>query len=263
MFLSSKNSSDMKKFLLLLIGISLVTCQSSTAPAVDESNTEEVDEATKLIRESISAHGGSAYSDVQVAFDFRDRSYTLEEKGGAFKYTSQFEKDGDKYFDVLTNESFSRTVNGEKVELADSNVTKYSNSLNSVIYFAMLPEKLEDPATIKYDRGVTDIKGQTYHAVEIHFQEEGGGTDFDDTFYYWINSKTNFVDYLAYNYQVDGGGVRFRSAYNPQVVAGIRFQDYVNYKAEIGTPLADLPDLFVAGKLKELSKIELENMKTL
>ena len=59
---------------------------------------------------------------------------------------------------------------------------------------------------------------------------------------------------------MNGGGVRFRSAYNSRNVGGIIFQDYVNYKAEMGTPLGDLPKLFEQGRLKELSKIDTENV---
>ena len=69
------------------------------------------------------------------------------------------------------------------------------------------------------------------------------------------------MDYLAYNYKVNGGGVRFRSSYNRRNVGGIIFQDYINYKAEVGTPLKDLPTLYENDKLKEVSRIDTENVK--
>ena len=132
-----------------------------------------------------------------------------------------------------------------------------------MVYFATLPHKLKDPAVNKSYKGTTTIKGKTYHVLQISFNEEGGGVDHEDIYHYWINTETNYIDYLAYNFIVNGGGVRFRSAYNPRTVDGIRFQDYVNYKAPKGTPLADLPGLLEKGELKQLSLIETEEVKNL
>ena len=119
---------------------------------------------------------------------------------------------------------------------------------------------MQDKAVKKSYQGTTTIKGKTYEILEIRFEQEGGGRDHDDVFHYWINQESNVIDYLAYNYQVNGGGVRLRSAYNSRNIGGIIFQDYVNYKADIGTPLGDLPKLLEQGKLKELSRIETENV---
>ena len=224
---------------------------------------ESIDEAAKWINQSVQAHGGAAYESANLAFDFRERSYTVKHDSGHFIYTSAFKKAGDEYFDRLTNEVFARKINGDIVELADSNSTKYANSLNSVIYFAMLPSKLQDLAVIKKYRGPISINEKEYHAIEVRFNEEGGGTDHDDTFFYWINTKTKYIDYLAYDYQVDGGGVRFRKAFNGRFKEGIYFQDYINYEAPIGTALSSLPVLYQASKLKELSKIELKNIRGL
>ena len=95
----------------------------------------------------------------------------------------------------------------------------------------------------------------------VSFTEEGGGTDFDDTFVYWIHKENYTVDYLAYQYAVDDGGIRFREAYNPRIVNGIRFVDYNNYKPEtLDIPLTELDAQFEKGVLKLLSKIETESV---
>jgi hypothetical protein len=159
---------------------------------------------------------------------------------------------------VLENGTLTRTVNGNTTGLSPKDVAKYTEALNSVVYFATLPHKLSDAAVNKSYVGRTTIKGQDYEVVAVTFDQEGGGVDHDDEFRYWINVDTKTIDYLAYNYETNDGGVRFRSAYNPRTVGGIRFQDYVNYEAPIGTPLDELPELYEAGKLKELSRIETE-----
>ncbi len=248
----------MRHAIFALIGLLIFSCGQKNQ--LSEKTT--VRSGSIHLDRAIEAHGGDRYQEVNLAFDFRERSFTVFHQDAAFRYTSQFVKDDHSYYDVLSNDGFTRQMDGKFMELADSNVIKYSSSLNSVIYFALLPHKLLDPAAQVRDIGQTLIKDQNYHVVEVTFRKEGGGKDYDDNFHYWINASNHYVDYLAYDYQVDGGGVRFREAYNPREVAGIRFQDYVNYKAPVGTKLADLPHMLEAGQLEELSRIELKNIET-
>lgn len=246
----------MKIFYALLVfsGLLIVACAT----------TQKIKTPTnRPLSKAIESHGGKKYSKAAYAFDFRKGKYTFKNDGGKYVYTSIKEKDGQKIKDVLTNDNFTRNIDGVQQKLSEKDALKFANTLNSVIYFAQLPNKLDDPAVTQSEKGNTTIKGKSYQVVEVSFAKEGGGTDHDDTYYYWVNQQTNIIDYLAYNFHVNDGGVRFRSAYNPRKVGGIHFQDYVNYKAEKGTPLADLPSLYEKGTLKELSKIELENIRVL
>lgn len=157
----------------------------------------------------------------------------------------------------------TRFVNDINQNLAPSDQTKYSGGINSVIYFATLPNKLQDAAVNKTYRGTTSIKEIAYDILEITFDQEGGGKDYDDTYLYWINKENYLIDYLAYNYSVGKGGVRFRSAFNKRNVDGIIFQDYINFKAKVGTPLRDLPKLYESEQLEKLSVILTENIVNL
>lgn len=223
-------------------------------------NTTQLSPAEVILKNTVEAHGGAKYKNAHYSFTFRGKEYTFKNNNDHFRYSVSSEKDGKKIIDILENGNLKRKVNGIEVELSEKEKSRYSGGLNSVIYFATLPDKLQDKAVKKSYQGTTTIKGKTYEVLEISFEQEGGGQDHDDVFHYWINQKTHVIDYLAYNYQVNGGGVRFRSAYNSRKIGEIIFQDYVNYKAEVGTPLADLPKLFEQGKLKELSKIETEEV---
>ena len=124
-----------------------------------------------------------------------------------------------------------------------------------------MPYHLNDPAVNKTYEGTTSIKGKNYQVIRVTFEEEGGGDDFDDVYYYWFDAENYQLDYLAYSFHVNKGGVRFRSAYNAREIEGIRFQDYINFKADKDTPLTELPKMYEANKLKELSRIELEKVK--
>ena len=139
----------------------------------------------------------------------------------------------------------------------------YSNSVNSVHYFAFLPSFLNDAAVHKTYVGETTIKGKAYYKIRVTFDQEGGGDDHDDVYMYWIDKEDYSMDYLAYSFHVNGGGVRFRSAYNARNVEGITFQDYVNYKHDKETPVENLDALYEEDKLIELSRIELKNIQKL
>ncbi len=225
-----------------------------------QSEATTMDKADSLVVKTIAAHGGELYNTAHYGFQFRDKNYTFYNNGGNYTYTVTDQKDGEEIRDMLENGTLTRTINGAETELSPKDVVKYTEALNSVVYFATLPHKLNDAAVKKSFEGRTTIKGQDYEVLSVTFDQKDGGTDHDDKFMYWINTGTNTVDYLAYSYETNDGGVRFRSAYNPRTVGGIRFQDYINYEAPLGTPLDELPDLYEAGELKELSKIETEDV---
>lgn len=229
-----------------------------------QSGSTTADPASDLLGRCLLAHGGHRYDKAAYAFDFRGNAYEFKNHGASYHYTAhKTAKDGTAYIDVLDNGTFTRTSEGDVVELTDKQRTGLSNSLNSVIYFATLPHKLTDPAVNLTHMGSTMIKGQAYEVLQVTFDQEGGGQDHDDTYHYWINKKTDLIDYLAYNYQVNGGGARFRVAYNTRVVDGIVFQDYSNYKAPFETPLNELPAMYQSGDLKLLSEIKTENVSSL
>ncbi|WP_452601690.1 DUF6503 family protein [Pontimicrobium sp. MEBiC06410] len=241
-----------------------VTATKAPTPNIIKADTltpaKTLSKAELLVNKAIKAHGGRLYNNASYTFIFRKKEYSFTNNGSNYRYEMKNETEGDLIYDVLENGTLTRVINDKRVNLNEKQIKAYSGALNSVIYFATLPHKLNDAAVNKAFKGTTSIKNEDYNIIEITFNKEGGGQDHDDEFYYWINTKTNTIDFLAYNYLVNGGGVRFRSAYNARTVDGIRFQDYINFKAPANTPLKDLPKLYENGELKELSRIETENI---
>ena len=260
-----KTVRRMIKIVTLILGIGLFSaCGTDPAQKEVPAATQKIlTEAQALLQQTFIAHGGERYDQANYQFVFRKKAFTFKHSPDGYTYTSRGEKDGKMIFDNLENGTLTRTIDGVNQDLTDKQKGSYSESLNSVIYFATLPHKLLDPAVNLEIVGETIIKEKSYDILEVTFDQEGGGEDFDDQFHYWINKGDHTIDYLAYNYKTNEGGVRFRSAYNRRVVDGIIFQDYVNYKAEIGTPLIDLSGLYEQGELKELSKIETEVVNSL
>jgi len=239
----------MKTIYLLIFTIAIVSC-SETA------NPEEI------ISQSIANAGGSNVNNTDIEFLFRDIEYGAKHQDGHFEYVRIFKNDSsDLIRDVLTNDGFYREINGEKVAVADSMAQKYSNSINSVIYFALLPIRLDDKAVNHEYIGESEIEGQTYHKIKVFFDEAGGGTDHEDVFVYLFNKESNQADYLGYSYKTEGGGMRFREAYNERYIGGIRFVDYINYKPKSDIELLSLDNAYINNELDTVSTIALESIK--
>ncbi|WKV13648.1 DUF6503 family protein [Marivirga harenae] len=211
------------------------------------------------IQTAIENHGGDAYENISTQFQFRDKFYKLQHFGGNFKYERIFKDSLNREInDILDNDGFRRLRDGKEVELSSKDSAAYSNSVNSVHYFALLPYNLKDEAVTAHNREDVLINGRPYKTIEVTFKKEGGGKDYDDIFMFWFNTSTYEMDYFAYSYETEGGGVRFRESINKEKVKGVIFQDYNNYKAEKGTDLIELPQMFEQGKLELLSVIDLE-----
>ena len=196
-----------------------------------------------------------------IEFKFRDRTYKSKRNQGDYSL-ERFKTDSlNETHDMLSNSGLKRYLNDSLIVVPDSLVINISDGVNSVHYFAQLPYGLNASAVHKKLIGEDVIKGQSYYEIEVTFSEEGGGTDFDDRFVYWVHKDNFTLDYLAYKYATNGGGIRFREAYNIRTIKGIRFVDYNNFKpASLELKLEDLDHLFEKGELKLLSKIETENV---
>ena len=194
-----------------------------------------------------------------LEFKFRTADFKVMQKDGNFKYERRFTDSTGNVHDILDNTGFKRILNGTELKLEEKDYLKYSESLNAVIYFLQLPLKLNDPAVIKKYIGETSIKGKRYHKIEISFDQSKGGADHNDVYYYWFDTEDYSMDHFAYS----AGGNRFREVLRTQEAGGVIFQDYINYQMppdDSVTTVFKYDSLFEAGKLKELSRIELKNI---
>ncbi len=216
--------------------------------------------AQHIIDEAIKAHGGDAWQNKRIEFDFRNYHLLIDHRGGKYRYERTHQDSaGVVIREMMTNDSFSRSLNNKLQTLDTAQTGKYSRAVNAVVYFVLLPFKLRDPAVLADYVGESQVDGQLYDKVQVRFRADGGGEDHGDTFYYWFNQKTHTMDYLAYS----EGGPRFRKAINPQLVGGIRFQDYINYKGDEKdtTSVGSYDRKYEAKQLPELSRIEQKNIR--
>lgn len=221
----------------------------------------ELPGAQDIVDRAIEVSGGELYKNSRISFDFRGYHYKMEphSRNRVLKRIRIIETD--TITDIKEGENFKRLLNDSLVTVPDSMAIRYSNSINSVHYFAYLPFGLNDPAVNKKLLGEVEVDGLPYYEIQVTFDRKGGGKDYEDVYVYWFNKKTFKPDYLAYSFESDGGGLRFRKAFNERYVGGIRFVDYYNFRTDRELHPSVLDSIYMAGKLEILSKIELRNIE--
>lgn len=236
----------MNKFLLIVLVVSTVF--SCTEPPLD---------AQQIIDNSIEAYGGERLYKSDIEFDFRDIHYRSYTNWGEMSYERFILSDSlGQIHDVLNNDGFQRTINGEIASLDELWTGKYSRSVNSVVYFFRIPFNLNDGAVIKQLLSEAIIDQRAYYRVHVSFSEEGGGDDFDDAFVYWINKENFIIDFMAYSYSTDGGGKRFRKMINQREINGLQVVDYINYEPKnLKKSIEEFGQYYEEDGMKELSQI--------
>ncbi len=244
-------------------------CGAEPEGAASETAAEQPDtsRAGRLIAQAVAAHGMERLDRAVVEFDFRGVHFTARHDAGGFRYARAYtDSAGAHVREVLSSDSLYRSVAGERQDLPEDTLEAIEGAVNAVVYLALLPYKLDDPAAQARYLGRDTLRGTPYHQVEITFRQEGGGRDWQDRFVYWLHPTRRTMDYLAYYFHTDGGGARFREAVNARTVNGVRVQDYLNYAAAapdtVGIGAIDrYGDLLEAGALDTVSVVRTEDVQ--
>ena len=228
----------LKSFTLLLLpSIIVLTSCGSNQPSGEE-----------IMDKAFARHGGEFLKNLEVDFKFRNHKYTAKLVQGEFTFQDRVSMDGESNF------------NQPRLVSNNSSLDRLLPNTTSVIHFALLPYNINDSMAHKQLMCTSEIKGEPYYKVEVTFDKNNGGEDFEDVYVYWVHKKNFTIDYLAYSFHINGGGVRFRQAYNQREVNGVRFQDYINYTIDKDFPAQELDYAFQTGLLREISRIDLEDI---
>ncbi len=223
--------------LLALPAILVMASCGSNHPSGDE-----------IMERAFARHGGEYLKNLEVDFKFRNHKYNAKLVDGEFTFQNRV-----ALHEKMEKENRAMTVtNGRMFN---------TSSTNSVIHFALLPYNINNSMAHKQLMCTSKIKGEPYYKVEVTFDRNGGGDDFEDVYIYWVHKENFTIDYLAYSFHINGGGVRFREAYNQREVNGVRFQDYINYTIDQDFPAQELDYAFESGLLREISRIDLEEIQ--
>ena len=201
------------------------------------------------------------FEHTEIEFDFRGARFRVWRDGGMFSYSRTYADTSGNIVEEMSNDGFVRTADDQPYEMDEREYMKLTEDVNSVVYFALLPYKLNDASVVKKLLDPVTIEGQPYHSVQVTFEQEGGGRDWEDVFVFWFHTERATMDYMAYHYTVRGTS-RFRKAQNIRTIEGIRFADYLNYNADsLGMDVNSAPAAFEAGELALLSEILSENVR--
>lgn len=246
--------------LIAAAAASVLLAAGACQPATDAPSAEAV------IDSAIAAHGGPTLNRAVVTFDFRGDDYWVRQGEEQFHYRRTYTDSlGQTVTEGITNDDVYRVVAGDTVDLSSPEQDAVHSTVNSVVYFALLPEPLGDPAVQPSYSGRDTIDGVPYHRLRVTFRQEGGGEDWEDVFTYWFRTDTYAMDYLAYAFGLgpnEEPGTRFREAYNVRRVDGVRFADYYNYTADPLGPeqLHRYPSLWAQDSLELVSRVELDSI---
>jgi len=256
-----QRSLSARPFAFLLISVSLIL--SSCADSSDMPEGSEPITAQHIVDKAIDVYGGDILENARVTFDFRGREFVMTRNSGVFSYERIYtDSTGANIHEIISNDGFTRLTNGEQIDTDEDLLARMERSVNAVVYFTRLPTQLNDGAVIKRYLGESDIEGEKYHEIEVTFEQEGGGRDYQDRFIYWFHAERYTMDYMAYYYYTDEQGSRFRKAVNAREIGGVKFQDYLNYSAP-GINFDNVEDyetLFNEGKVELVSEINNENI---
>lgn len=246
-------------FLFMCLGIFASSCSENSSKQ-ESSQVDNRSRSQVIIDSAIYFHGGEKYYNSEIAFGFRDRMYKVDRSANTFTYSSQFTDSLGNHIRELTNDGFIERINNERVTLSTKDSMAFAESLNSVVYFALLPSFLNDDAVNSSLDGEDEIDEKEYYRIKVSFDEEGGGEDFEDVYLYWFDKSDFSMDYLAYSFHVNDGGSRFRMANNSRRVNGVLFQDYENLKGPSVDSLDHIFNMYKSGQLPVLSQIELNRL---
>ena len=175
----------MKKTFLLFAIIFAISC---TPP-------KDLTDPQVIVNESIAFHRLESLGNSKFSLTFRDLEYTYQNQNGLYEYTrTQTDSTGAIIYDVLNNDGLIRYIDGKEAEITEERRGAYARSVNSVIYFFRLPYGLNDGAVNKKRLEDVTIKGKKYYKIEVTFDQEGGGVDFEDVFVYWISKEDFHID---------------------------------------------------------------------
>ena len=203
-----------------------------------------------------------------MTFTFRGTSFRLRHhRNGRFHYRRALTDSlGRSVVEGLTNDGPYRVVDGDTMSLGPDGRAEVETAVNSVAYFARLPAPLDDSAVQATHRGRDTIDGTPYHRIEVTFQQEDGGRDWQDIFLYWFHADTYAMNYFAYAYGLgpdEETGTRFRAADNIRRRGGVRIADYDNYTADTLSPnqMHRYPDLLARDALRYVSRVALDSVE--
>lgn len=228
-----------------------------------ESSSRKPLDVQSVVDRAIARHGGPVMDNARIEFDFREYHFVLDRHDGLFSYSRTYtDSTGRVHEEIINNDGTFKNIDGDPVPVDSTLQRRIGDNVNSVAYFTLLPNPLNDAAVIKNDLGTVSMKGELYRKIGITFTPDGGGRDYQDRFLVWISEQEYTMDYFAYYYFTDETGSRFRVADSIHSVGGVRLADYLNltYDGLTARTIEHYDRLYNADSLRLVSEVRIENV---
>ena len=227
-------------------------------------------EALALIDRARTHHGSALLDRAEVTFSFRGTPYVVRRDEGAFRYArARTDSLGRTVEEVLDNDGVRRLVDGAEQALAPDEAASLAESIDSVVYFALLPASLADPAVRARVLTPDRVGGEDYDRVEVTFARDQGANS-QDRYVYWLRDDGR-IGAFAYAYAPTPGdtartetGTRFRVPIGERRVGGVLFQDWQNLTADSlrgpDGPIEAFGDALDNGRTFPVSEVVLDSV---
>lgn len=210
--------------------------------------------ARQIVADARWAHGVAVLDTAGITFTFRGTPYRVAPLGG-LRTVARARPLPDSLGGGRATETLGpngtvtrRADDGRPDTLRGDDAARVASSIGSVVYFALLPHGLADPA-VRLRRLPDDVLGgRAVRTVEVTFDSTGGGRSWRDRYVYWFDARRHTLDAFAYDYEDGDGETRLRLATRAHTLGGVRLQDYStftdsamkgrieHYLTRIGTP---------------------------
>lgn len=199
-------------FIALSISVFIFACSKSDA----------------IIEEAIRVSGYKDYTAFKAEFDIENTHYIVTQSKERFSYERIFKDSILTIHDILNNKGFMRMADTLTEILPESEARRLSSSLDSTVFFALIPECLGDAAFIKNYLGQDSFQSQLFDLFEIKSSVESAK---QSSIYcrLWIDAdhRIRFIQNFTCNSDPSNNLTEI-SAY--QNVMGIQIPEFITYQ---------------------------------
>lgn len=120
-----------------------------------------------IIEEAIRVSGYKDHTAFKAEFDVEDTHYIVTQYKESFSYERIFKDSILTIHDILNNKGFMRMADTLTEILPESEARRLSSSLDSTVFFVLIPECLGDPAFVKSYIGQGTFQSNPFDLFEI------------------------------------------------------------------------------------------------
>jgi len=181
-----------------------------------------------IIEEAIRVSGYKDHGTFKAEFDIEDTHYIVTQSKESFSYERIFKDSILTIHDILNNKGFMRMADTLTEILPESEARLLSSSLDSTVFFALIPKCLVDAAFIKNYLGQDSFQSQLFDLFEIKSSVESAK---QSSIYcrLWIDAdhRIRFIQNFTCNSDPSNNLTEI-SAY--QNVMGIQIPEFITYQ---------------------------------